>query len=92
MGLVPKSVNRSPTLGSGVSYSQGNDGVQSQHSDRSGIGQPTAQMPNRLAETRLTRHNFEILNVPHFEKVLANVLQKLSRQEGDKMQDFDVNG
>ena len=92
MGLVSKRVNRSPTLGSVVSYSRGNDGIQSQHSDRSGIGQPIAQMPNRLAETRMTHNNFEILNVPHLEKVLANVLHKLSRQEGDNMQDLEVNG
>ena len=92
---------------SGVSYSQENYGMQSPNSDRSGItssqvwhqyentrtgiGKPIAQIQNRLTETRLTHHNFEIFNVPHLKKVFADVRQKLSRQEGDQMQDLEVS-
>ena len=43
MSLVSRSANRSPTLDSGVSYSQGNEGMQSQYSDVSGIGKLKAQ-------------------------------------------------
>ena len=43
MSLVSKSVNRSPTLDSGVSNSPGNCGMQSQSADRSGIGKTIAR-------------------------------------------------
>ena len=43
MSLVSKSVNLSPTLDSGVSNGPLNFGMQSQSSDRSRIGKPTAQ-------------------------------------------------
>ena len=43
MSVVLRSVSRSPTLDSGVSYSLGNCGMQGQNSDRSGIEKSTAQ-------------------------------------------------
>ena len=35
---------------------------------RSGIGKQVAQMFDRLSETRLTHHKFEMFNVKHLEK------------------------
>ena len=105
MSSVSRSVNRSPTLDSGVSYSQGNYGMQSQNSDlssieksiakadwRSGIGKPIAQIHNRLTETKLAHNNFQIFNVPYLKKVFTNVRQKFSRHEEDQMLDLEVNG
>ena len=66
-------------------------GLQSQNSDRSGIGTPIVQMQNRLTETRLSHHNFEISNVEYLEKVFSSVRQKLSQEE-DQMLDVEVNG
>ena len=45
----------------------------------SGIGKPVAKLRNRLSETRLIHHNFQMFNVNHLEKVFSNVRQKLSR-------------
>ena len=51
----------------------------------------TAKTQNRLTETRLTHHNLEISNTPHFTDVFANVQPKLSRPEEGQMLDFKVN-
>ena len=49
-------------------------------------------MSNRLSETRLTHHSFEIVDVKYLEKVFSSVRQKFSRPEGDEMRDVEVNG
>ena len=54
MSLVSKSVNRCPTLDSGVSYSSGNYGVQSQYSDCSDTGKPIAQNVKHVNENTAT--------------------------------------
>ena len=59
---------------------------------RSSIEKSIAKIQNRLTETRLTHHNFEIFNVPYFETVFADVREKLSRQREDKMLDLGVSG
>ena len=59
---------------------------------RPSIEKSIAEIQNRFTETRSTNHIFEILNTPYLEKVFANVRQKLSRQEEDKMLDLGVNG
>ena len=46
----------------------------------------------RLTETRLTHHNFQSFDVPCLKKIIANVRQKLSRQEEAQMLDVEVNG
>ena len=48
---------------------------------RFGIGNQLRKMLDRLSETKLTHHNFEIFNVTHFEKVFSNVRQLLSLPE-----------
>ena len=50
MILVSKSVNRSPTLDSGVPYSLGNYGMQSQNSDRSTIEKWKAKIKDRKVD------------------------------------------
>ena len=47
MSLVSRSVNRSLTLDSGVSYSLGNYGLQSLYLNSSGIGKPIARSHQR---------------------------------------------
>ena len=47
---------------------------------------------NRLTETTLTHHNFQIFDVPYLKKVIAKVRQKLSRQEEAQMLDLEING
>ena len=59
---------------------------------RSGIVKPVSKMINRLGETRLTHHNFQILSVDHLEKVFSNVRQSLSRPQGEEMQDIASMG
>ena len=59
---------------------------------RPSVEKSIAEIQNRFTETRSTNHIFEILNTPYLEKVFANVRQKLSRQEEDKMLDLGVNG
>ena len=56
------SVNRSPTLGSGISYGLGKYGMQSRTSDRSGIGKSIAQNvkdvnENTASSSQVSRQN-----------------------------------
>ena len=92
LSLVSRSVNRSPMLDAGVSCSPESYGTQSRNSDPSSIEKSMAREQDRLTETRLTHHNFEISNTPYLEKLLTNVRHKLSRQEVDQMLDLKVNG
>ena len=106
--LVSRSVNRSPTLDWGVSHSTVNYGMQSQNSDRSGIGESVAQNvqdvnenaasssqvchQNEHTRTGIEKSIAQIQNrltESSTSKTLrifvANVRQKLSRQEEDQM-------
>ena len=92
-----KDVNENTTSSSQVWHQNENTRTSIEKSmakadQRSSMKKSMAKMQNRLTETRLTHHNFEIFNVPYFEKVFPNVRKKLSRREEDQTLDLKVNG
>ena len=56
-----------------------------------GIEKPVAETINRLSDTKLAHHNFQISHVNHLQKVFSHLRQKLSRPQGDEMLDCDGN-
>ena len=89
------SVNQSPIVDLGFSYSPGNDEMPSWNSDLTSIEKSRRdvnqrlstekserEVQNRLTETRLTHHNLQILITPQ---------KKMNRPEDDQMLDHRVN-
>ena len=94
MSVVLRSVSRSPTLDSGVSYSLVNCGMQGQNSDRSGIEKSIAQKvkdvnentascsrvwhQNENARTRIEKSTTKADQRSGIEKSIAKIQNRLT--------------